>query len=272
VATSSPAGALLDGKLAVVTGASSGLGQQIARTFAGHGARIVGLDLDPTLERVLGADDPGDRGHRVMACDVADPVRVAAVFAEIGPADVLVNSAGLREIGNVLDVSIDEWDRVVRVNLSGTFYCAQAAARAMVAGGRAGSIVNLASVTGLIGIANRPAYTSSKHGVVGLTKALAADLGAHGIRANCVCPGVVNTPMTAAYADDPVFARSLSANLPLGRLGVPEDVADVALFLASDLSRYVTGAAIPVDGGFMAEKGLGQQAGQRQDATGGADR
>jgi NAD(P)-dependent dehydrogenase (short-subunit alcohol dehydrogenase family) len=147
----------------------------------------------------------------------------------------------------------DEWDNVIAVNLSGTFYCCQAAARHMRESGR-GAIVNIASVGGLIGLARRPAYTASKHGVVGLTKSLARDLGPAGIRVNAICPGLVRTPLTEQYFAEAAFEAGLETVVPQGRVGTAGDVADAALYLASDQSGYVNGVALTVDGGWLAEK------------------
>jgi NAD(P)-dependent dehydrogenase (short-subunit alcohol dehydrogenase family) len=159
----------------------------------------------------------------------------------------------VREIGDVYTMAAEEWDNVIAVNLSGTFYCCQAAARSMRdAGG--GAIVNISSVGGLIGLARRPAYTAAKHGVIGLTKSLARDLGPAGIRVNAICPGLIRTPLTEQYFAADAFEEGLRTVVPQGRTGVPADVADAALYLASDQSAYVNGIALTVDGGWLAEK------------------
>jgi NAD(P)-dependent dehydrogenase (short-subunit alcohol dehydrogenase family) len=234
---------LLEGRVAVVTGAGSGIGQEIARVFAAEGARIAGFDLS--------ADD------LVEKLDVRDPEAVeaaaAAVCVEAGGIDILVNCAGTREIRDVLEITPEEWRAVIDVNLNGLFYWCQSAARRMRETG-GGSIVNLSSVGGLIGLSNRPAYSASKHAVVGLTKSLARDLAPHGIRVNAICPGVIRTPMTESYWSDERFEHDLETVVPLGRGGAVGDVAQAALFLASPMSSYVTGVALPVDGGWLAEK------------------
>jgi NAD(P)-dependent dehydrogenase (short-subunit alcohol dehydrogenase family) len=226
----------------LVTGAASGIGREIADRFAREGARVTGFDL---------AGDADIHGDVRSPADVEQAV--AQVVAAEGRIDVLVNSAGVREIGDVYTMAADEWDNVIAVNLSGTFYCCQAAARSMRDAGR-GSIVNISSVGGLVGLARRPAYTAAKHGVIGLTRSLARDLGPAGIRVNAICPGLIRTPLTEQYFVDDAFEEGLRTVIPQGRPGVPADVADAALYLASDQSAYVSGIALTVDGGWLAEK------------------
>ena len=228
---------LLEGRIAFVTGSASGIGAAIAERFAAEGAEIAGFDRDD--------------GDVRIAADVERAV--AAAVERHGRIDVVVNSAGVREIADPYELATEEWDNVVAVNLSGTFYVCQAAARRMRETG-GGAIVNLASVGGLIGLSHRPAYSAAKHGVVGLTKSLARDLGPDGIRVNAICPGVIRTPLTESYFGDDAFERSLATTVPLGRVGQPDDVASAALYLASDLGAYVNGIALTVDGGWLAEK------------------
>jgi NAD(P)-dependent dehydrogenase (short-subunit alcohol dehydrogenase family) len=243
---------MLKNKVAVVTGAGSGLGRGIALRFKAEGASIVALDRDLEAARRV-ADELGGsaEGHRAIGVDVSAADEVTGAFEEIGRLDVLVNSAGIREIRPPLELAAEEWDRVIAVNLSGTFYCSQAAARRMSAEG-SGSIVNISSVTGLTGFALRPAYSASKAGILGLTRSLSQDLAPLGVRINAICPGLISTPLTEAYLEDDDFIRRLSMTIPMARAGEPEDIAQAALYLASDMSKFVTGIALPVDGGFVA--------------------
>jgi NAD(P)-dependent dehydrogenase (short-subunit alcohol dehydrogenase family) len=233
---------MLENRVVLVTGAASGIGREIASRFQREGARVTGFDSADAADIV---------GDVRSAADVESAV--AAVVAAEGRLDVLVNSAGVREIGDVYTMAADEWENVIAVNLSGTFYCCQAVAREMRDTG-GGSIVNIASVGGLIGLARRPAYTAAKHGVIGLTKSLARDLGPAGIRVNAICPGLIRTPLTEQYFQDDAFEEGLRTIVPQGRAGTPTDVANAALYLASDQSAYVSGVALTVDGGWLAEK------------------
>jgi NAD(P)-dependent dehydrogenase (short-subunit alcohol dehydrogenase family) len=233
---------MLEQRVVLVTGAASGIGLAIAERFEREGARVLGFDR---------------AGDVAFVGDVRSPSDVSLALDRLvereGRLDVLVNSAGVREIGDVYTMATDEWDNVIAVNLSGTFYCCQAAARHMRESG-GGAIVNISSVGGLIGLARRPAYTAAKHGVVGLTKSLARDLAPDGIRVNAICPGLIRTPLTEQYFAEDAFEEGLRTVVPQGRVGLVGDVADAALFLASDQSAYVNGIALTVDGGWLAEK------------------
>ncbi len=244
----------LIGKRALVTGVSSGIGAATARLFVREGAGVAGLDL---------AKPPGD--VTLVSFHEADVREEAQVLAAVegallslGGLDVLVNAAGVAGGGPAHLCDLTEWKRVLDVNLTGTFLVTKHALPAMLAR-RRGSIVNLASVEGLEGGESMSAYNASKGGVVLLTRNLALDYGAHGIRANAICPGFIRTPMTTPLGD-PAFAEiaaKIVAAHALGRLGEPEEVAQVALFLASDDASFVSGGAISVDGGFHAGKRFG---------------
>ncbi len=258
----------LDGKTALITGAASGLGAAAARRFAAEGAKVAGLDLhEPEWWGEIGAVAPSATFH---ICDVADEARVEtivdAVAAEHGSIDVLVNCAGVAGGGPVHWVQLEDWERVLRVNLTGTFLVCKHVLRHMVdqardpqraaRGVEAGSVINVASVEGLEGTEGGSAYNASKGAVVILTKNLAIDYGRLGIRVNAVCPGfiegtamfssVMGSDTLAPYLDDYRRAHKL------GRFGRPEELAAAMLFLASDDASFVTGHALVVDGGFTA--------------------
>ncbi|MCC2658756.1 MAG: family oxidoreductase [Panacagrimonas sp.] len=251
---------MVAGKTAVVTGASRGIGLEICRVLAAHGARIVALDASAEHAQLARAAlaESGVEDVLAIAADVASSEQVRAAFTQIeqaaGGVDILVNNAGVREIRSALELEPEEWDRTIAINLSGPFYCAREAAKNMRRHGIEGAIVNIASVAALIGVRNRPAYCASKHGLIGLTKNLAAELSAHGIRVNAVAPGVIRTPLTERYFDDEGFLAGIQHAVPLHSRGTSTDIANAVLFLCSPQSHFVTGVTLPVDGGFTAEK------------------
>jgi len=246
---------------ALVTGAASGIGEKVAQAIGREGAIVAVADRNAEgAARVAEAvRQAGGRAH-AFGLDVADAEAVAdftvAAGKELGRLDVLVNSAGVREIVSVLDLSLEEWQRVMDVNVTGTFLCSQAFARAVIAHGGKGAIVNLASTLGVVGAPNRAAYTASKHAVVGLTKQMAMELGDKGIRVNAVGPGVIRTAMTERYFDDAVYAQRIRGLHALARWGEPDEVAKAILFLASEEASFCTGATLMVDGGWTAGKAL----------------
>jgi NAD(P)-dependent dehydrogenase (short-subunit alcohol dehydrogenase family) len=242
-------------KVALVTGAGSGIGQATAIRLAGEGARVACADANvgaaAETTRTIGA-----HGGEAMALTVdvtnetACTQMVAETIARFGALTTLVNSAGVRPERRDSAPSLAEWQRVVDVNLTGTYLAARAALPALAASG-AGSIVNLASIYGLVGGATGPGYAASKGAIVNLTRQMALEWAPQ-VRVNCVCPGVIETPMTAGLRVDPVWAQSVLKRYPLGRFGQPEEIAAAILYLASDEAAFVTGVALPVDGGYTA--------------------
>jgi len=248
----------MDGRVCMITGAASGIGAASALRFAEEGARLAGFDLKPA-EGGAWAEAAALAGDALFETgDVRDVGRidafVAAVRERFGRVDVLVNSAGVGAGGYVHLLDPDEWDRVVDVNLKGTFLFCRAVLPAMIEQGH-GSIVNLASIEGVEGMELTSAYNASKGGVVLLTKNMAIDYARRGVRVNCICPGFIDTPLLAEVFGNPEMAtvreKIVDAHM-LGRLGRPEEVANAALFLASEESSFVTGHALVVDGGFTA--------------------
>ncbi len=241
--------AAIPGPVAVVTGAAQGIGRRIAEVLDGAGFRLALLDRQP----VAGFD----QALRV-AGDVADENDVASFAAELdtayGRADVLVNNAGIALISPAEQTPAQRWRQVVEVNLTGAFLLCQAFGRRMLAQG-SGSIVNIASVAGLLGVADRAAYNASKHGLIGLTRTLAVEWGGRGVRVNAVCPGWVKTPMDDASQGEGAYGDAdINDHVPMGRFATPDDVAQAVAFLAdSDRSGFVNGVALPVDGGWSVD-------------------
>lgn len=251
---------LLQGKVAAISGAAGrrGIGLATARLFASHGASVAILDLDETAAMeaaaTLSADQEGQR-HLGPACDVADRSSTIAaaqrVLAHFGHAHILINNAGISQPARTMEIEPADWDRILDVNLRGVLNLSQAFIPHFRSR-RSGSIVCMSSVSAQRGggIFGGPHYAAAKAGVLGLAKAMARELGPDGIRVNCVTPGLVETDITGD-ALTPAMKAEIASGIPLGRLGAPDDVAGVYLFLASDLSRYVTGAVIDVNGGML---------------------
>ena len=256
------------GKTIIVTGSGrqKGLGQSILQRFADEGANCVVSDIEINDEVRRVADDLRRRGAKVIeeACDVSKfsdcEALVEETYALLGSVDVFVNNAGIGFMMKpLLDVVPADWDKVIGVNLSGAFYCTQAAAKAMIAGGRGGRIINIASQAAKTGFPHLPAYVSSKHGMIGLTRASAVELGVHGITVNAVCPNHVTTALGAeqneyfsrllGFAKVEDYLANMAAKNPLGRPGLATDTAATCAWLASDDAHYITGEAINVSGG-----------------------
>jgi 3-oxoacyl-[acyl-carrier protein] reductase len=241
---------LLDGRSAVITGGAQGIGLAIATRFASEGASIVlgDLDKDRVAEAAAGISAGSALGVR---CDVTDEAEVQALVQACvethGQVDVMVNNAGITRDMTMRKMTLDDFRAVVDVHLQGAWLGTKYAGLAMRESGRGGSIVNLSSISGKVGNAGQTNYSAAKAGMVGLTKASAKELAHAGIRANAIQPGLIRTPMTDKMRQDILEQRV--AEIPLGRIGEPADVASVALFLASDLSAYVTGTVIEVTGG-----------------------
>lgn len=239
-----------EGRTAVVTGAGSGIGYEMARLLLDEGAFVVGADIDPN------AVPPGTFAVRA---DVSQPDEVAAMIdvavERSGRIDVLMNNAGIGSTADPVSCSVEEWDRVFAVNARGVFLGCKYALPHMLRAG-SGAIVNTSSVAGVVGLRDRAAYCASKGAVTALTRQVAVQYAGTGVRCNCVCPGTVDSPWVerlVGEADDPVAARvALVARQPMGRLGLPVEIAKAALYLASDETAFVTGTTFVVDGGLTA--------------------
>jgi NAD(P)-dependent dehydrogenase (short-subunit alcohol dehydrogenase family) len=249
------------GKVAVVTGAGVGIGQAAAVAFAREGASVVVVDRsrENGESATQALQREGLQGLFVLA-DVSNETdvrrMVEQVVARWGRLDILVNNAGIYTQGDVTQTSLDDWNRIMAVNLTGAFLCAKYVVPVMISHG-GGVIVNVASEAGLVGIKGQVAYNVSKAGMIALTKSCAVDLADQGIRVNAVCPGTTDTPLVrdaVSHAPDPAAARRrLEAVRPLNRLGTPEEIASAILYLASSESGYATGAALSIDGGYTAQ-------------------
>ena len=245
---------LLDDRIALITGAGSGIGEAIAYAMAGAGARVIAADIDGSA-----AERTADRIGREavgFACDVTDRERcdglAAAVRSRIGAAvSILVNNAGIIRRGAVMEPNTrSDWDATLAVNLDGPYNMVTAFLGQLRE--TKGSIINIGSIQSFVALPNSAPYTTSKGGVRLLTKALAIELSPLGIRVNAIGPGFTATPLNAKAREDAAYMANFATRIPLGRIGTPEDIAGPAVFLASDMARYITGVTLPVDGGYLA--------------------
>jgi NAD(P)-dependent dehydrogenase (short-subunit alcohol dehydrogenase family) len=244
----------LSGRVCVVTGGGGGIGRATALSFAQAGARVAAIDLDERGLDVTRAElDKLGADHAIVRCDTSDVTSVTAasetIEKSLGQCDALVNTAAVLRPGALDTLSLAEWNSVLSVNLTGYFICAQVFGKQMRALGR-GSLVHIASIAGSNAQGQSGAYSVSKAGVIMLSRQLANEWGPHGIRSNVVSPGMVITPMSQAFYDTPGVTERRAAVVPLRRVGMPQDMADAILFLASDRASYINGEEIMVDGGY----------------------
>lgn len=254
----------LDSKIALVTGAGSGIGREIALLYAQQGAQVTVADIQEDAAAAVVAEISERNGlARSLPLNIADEgqVRVAmqGVVEQYGRLDILVNNAGVSHVGNVLETSAEDWDRVMAVNARGVFLCSKYALAQMLRQNPAGGIlVNIASVAGMIAVDRRFPYGASKGAVISMTRSIAIDFANQGIRANAICPGTVHTPFVEGFLErnfaenkDEV-RQQLHARQPIGRMGRPEEIAAAALYLASDEAALITGSTLVIDGGWTA--------------------
>jgi len=244
---------LLDGRVALITGAGSGIGEGIARGMAKAGARVLLADINGGAAQRVASDIGG--GAEAFTLDVRQRDScdglARAIHRDLGSISVLVNNAGIIRRGKITDKSArSDWDATMAVNLDGPYNVTTAFVAQLTE--TKGSVINIGSVQSFVALPNSAAYTTSKGGVRALTKAMAIELSPLGIRVNAIGPGLIATPLNAKARENPDYMRNFENRIPLGRLGDPDDIAGPAIFLASDLARYITGVTLPVDGGFLA--------------------
>ena len=243
----------LENKVALITGGARGIGQAIAMTFAREGADIVVADVNLEIAQKTASDIEGlGRKAMALAMDVTNyeivEEGINKILDKMGKVDILVNNAGITKDNLILRMSQADWDAVINVNLKGTFNCIKAVSRPMVKQ-RSGRIISIASIIGLMGNPGQANYAASKAGIIALTKTVAKELASRNINANAVAPGFIQTEMTAKLSEE--IKKKMLEAIPLGKLGTPEDVANVCLFLASAESNYITGQTITIDGGMV---------------------
>lgn len=246
----------LDGKVAVVTGSSRGIGRAIAIKFAREGASVVvnsrkKADAEKVVKEIM------EEGGRAVAIEAdvskAKDVQklVAAAVKSFGKLDIFVNNAGIISFSSFLELKEEDWDALMAVDLKGVYLCMQAAAKQMIKQGKGGKIINISSIAGFIGFPKLAHYCAAKAGVIELTKEAAIELAPYKINVNSIGPGAIKTDMTKGIESDPMQLKQILARIPLGRLGEPEDIANAAAFLASDEADYMTGEVVFVDGGWL---------------------
>jgi 2-keto-3-deoxy-L-fuconate dehydrogenase len=243
----------VDGRVALVTGGASGIGEQTSRILAEAGAQVIVADLNQTAAEKLATELPNQ--SRGAGCDITDPASVESLFSSLDKLDILVNNAGIGLVGNIEETALDDFQRLFRVNVEGMFLVTKAAVPLMLQSH--GSIVNIGSVGALVGVKRRYAYCATKGAVVMMTRQLAVDYPTQ-FRVNCICPGTVDTPFVEGYLEkyhkhekDKV-RQEISARQPVGRLGKPDEIGYLALYLSSDQAAFVNGSVITIDGGWTA--------------------
>lgn len=241
----------LDGRTALVTGANTGIGRSIARCMAEAGAEVICAGRS-SCEGTVAEIEKGGGKARSLHLDLSDSMAGGRIFEQEGPVDILVNNAGIIRRADAVDYTEADWDDVMDVNLKAVFFMCQAFARAAFARGAGGAIVNVASLLSFQGGIRVPAYTASKHGVAGLTRLLANEWAAKGINVNAIAPGYIATNNTEALRSDPGRAQAILDRIPAGRWGEPDDIGGTAVYLASPAAKYVHGAILNVDGGWLA--------------------
>ncbi len=244
----------LDGKRALVTGGGRGLGVACAAALGQAGAHVlVAARTAAEIEEVASAICAEGGSAEAHVLDVSDPVYAAAAITACGPIDILVNNAGTNRPAGFLDVTVEDYDAIMDLNLRAAFFVAQAVARGQVQAGRGGSIIHISSQMGHVGGARRTVYCASKFAIEGLTKAMAIDLAPHNIRVNSICPTFIETPLTRPYLEDPAFRADVLTRIKLGRLGQMQDLMGAVVFLASDAAALMTGTSVVIDGGWTAD-------------------
>jgi 2-deoxy-D-gluconate 3-dehydrogenase len=245
----------LEGKTILVTGANTGIGQGIAVSVSRAGGSVVGVGRSDMSETARMVETTGGKFTQVL-CDLSDVVQairvVEEIWQELGAIDGLVNNAGIIRRADALDFSLEDWDEVMDVNLRSVFFMSQALAKNIVAQGRRGKIVNIASMLSFQGGIRVASYTASKSGLVGITRLLACEWAAKGINVNAIAPGYIVSANTQALRSDPERNEAILSRIPAGRWGDPHDIGDAAVFLLAKASHYMHGAVVPVDGGWLA--------------------